>query len=120
MTTGDTTPNITKEEAQRLLSDSRAKIDSLDRKIVDLLNQRTLMVEDIGRAKTALGTPVLEPRREENVFRNVMLHNHGPISNEALKCVFEQIMKEMRALQGMKREPETTSEPKPEAAPEQK
>ena len=97
---------LTPEEAQRLLTDSRAKIDSLDRKLVDLLNQRTLMVEDIGRAKTTLGSPVLELRREENVFRNVMLHNHGPIPNDALKRIFEEIMREMRALQGMKRESE--------------
>jgi len=97
---------LTPEAAQRLLTDSRAKIDSLDRKLVDLLNQRTLMVEDIGRAKTTLGSPVLELRREENVFRNVMLHNHGPIPNDALKRIFEEIMREMRALQGMKRESE--------------
>lgn len=93
---------MTPEEAQRLLEDSRAKIDSLDRKLVDLLNERTRMVADIGRAKSALKMEVLEPRREENVFRNVTLHNRGPIPDEALKRIYEQVMREMRALQGMK------------------
>ncbi|MEO5922764.1 MAG: chorismate mutase [Bryobacteraceae bacterium] len=97
---------MTPEEAQRLLADNRAKIDSLDRKIVDLLNERTKMVEDIGRAKTALATPVLEPRREENVFRNVTTHNRGPIPDDALRRIYENIMMEMRALQGMQREPD--------------
>jgi chorismate mutase-like protein len=96
---------MTPEEAQRLLSDNRAKIDSLDRKIVDLLNERTKMVEDIGRAKTTLATPVQEPRREENVFRNVTTHNRGPIPDDALRRIYENIMMEMRALQGMQREP---------------
>lgn len=100
-----TTP-LTTEEAQRLLAENRAKIDALDRKIVDLLNDRTKMAEQIGRAKMVLGTPVQEPRREENVFRNVTLHNHGPMPDDALRRIYEQIMVEMRALQGMQREPE--------------
>ncbi len=92
---------MTQEEAQRLLAESRAKIDSCDRKLVDLLNDRTRMVEDIGRAKKTLAMEVLEPRREESVYRNVLLHNRGPIPDEALQRIFEQIIEEMRALQGL-------------------
>ena len=92
---------MTPEDARRLLEESRAKIDSLDRKLVDLLNERTKMVADIGRAKSALAMQILEPRREESVFRNVTVHNHGPIPDDALKRIYEQIMREMRALQGM-------------------
>jgi chorismate mutase/prephenate dehydratase len=88
-----------------MLAENRAKIDALDRKIVDLLNERTKMAEQIGRAKMVLGSPVQEPRREENVFRNVTLHNHGPMPDDALRRIYEQIMVEMRALQGMQREP---------------
>jgi len=89
------------EDAKLLLEASRAKIDSLDRKLVDLLNERTKMVADIGRAKSVLSMEVLEPRREESVFRNVTVHNHGPIPDDALRRIYEQIMREMRALQGM-------------------
>jgi chorismate mutase len=96
---------MTPEEARRLLDDNRAKIDSLDRKLVDLLNERTRMAAEIGRAKSVLEMQILEPRREENVFRNVTVHNHGPIPDEALKRIYEQIMREMRALQGMKTPP---------------
>jgi chorismate mutase len=62
------------------------------------------MVEGIGRAKTTLGTPVQEPRREENVYRNVTVHNHGPMPDDALRRIYEAIMTEMRILQGMQRE----------------
>jgi chorismate mutase/prephenate dehydratase len=93
---------MTPEEARRLLEESRAKIDSLDRRLVDLLNERTRMASDIGRAKSVLGMQVLEPRREESVFRNVTVHNRGPIPDDALRRIYEQIMQEMRALQGMK------------------
>lgn len=95
---------LSAEEARRLLAESRAKIDSVDRKIIDLLNDRTRMVEDIGRSKTVLNMPVKEPNREESVYRNVLVHNKGPIPNDAAKRIFEQIMQEMRALQGMRRQ----------------
>lgn len=93
---------MTKDEAERLLHESRAKIDSCDRKLVDLLNDRTRMVQDIGRAKEAMGMQVVEPKREASVYRNVRLHNHGPIPDEAVERIFRQIIEEMRALQGMK------------------
>lgn len=97
---------MTPDEAQRILADNRARIDALDRKIVDLLNERTSMAKDIGRAKSVLGAPVQEAKREENVFRNVTLHNKGPMPDEALRRIYEHIMLEMRTLQGMQREPD--------------
>ena len=100
------TPAMNPEDAQRLLAENRAKIDALDRKIVDLLNERTQMAVEIGRAKTVLASPVVEPRREDNVFRNVTVHNKGPMPDDALKRIYESIILEMRALQNMRREPE--------------
>ena len=94
---------LTPEAARRLLEANRAKIDSLDRKLVDLLNARTRLAAQIGRAKGVLGMRILEPGREEDVFRNVASHNPGPIPNDALKRIYKQIMREMRSLQGMKK-----------------
>ena len=100
------TPAMNPDDAQRMLAENRAKIDSLDRKIVDLLNERTKMAVEIGRAKSVLASPVVEPRREENVFRNVTLHNKGPMPDDSLKRIYECIILEMRALQNMRRESE--------------
>jgi chorismate mutase len=90
---------MTKDEAARLLQESRARIDELDRQLVELLNRRTRIVEDIGRAKEASGLPIYEPNREEDVFRNVFSHNQGPLTAEALRGIYERIMDEMRSLQ---------------------
>jgi chorismate mutase len=90
---------MTKDEAVRLLKESRARIDDLDRQLVELLNRRTRIVEDIGRAKEASGLPIYEPNREEDVFRNVFSHNQGPLTTEALRGIYERIMDEMRSLQ---------------------
>jgi chorismate mutase len=90
---------MTKDEAVRLLKESRAKIDDLDRQLVELLNRRTRIVEEIGRTKEASGLPIYEPNREEDVFRNVFSHNQGPLSTEALRGIYERIIDEMRSLQ---------------------
>jgi chorismate mutase len=86
------------------LEDCRVRIDALDRDLLELLNQRTRIVEEIGRIKQELGLPIYEPRREDDVYRNVTAHNGGPLSEEALKRIFERIIDEMRSLQKMRRD----------------
>jgi chorismate mutase len=88
------------------LSDCRKRIDELDVKILTLLNERTKIVEDIGRIKQALGMPIYEPKREDDVFANVTAHNQGPLPSDAVKRLFERIIDEMRTLQRMRREGE--------------
>ena len=94
---------MTSAEAQQLLADSRGRIDDVDRKIVELLNERTRAVENIGKAKEAAGLPVYEPKREEDVYRNILGHNEGPMTPDALRRIFERIIDEMRSLQRMRR-----------------
>ena len=81
------------------LAECRRKIDALDMRLLELLNERTRIVEQIGRIKQHLSLPIYEPRREEDVFRNVTTHNSGPLSSEAVKRVFERIIDEMRNIQ---------------------
>ena len=86
------------------LEDCRVRIDALDLELLELLNQRTRIVEEIGRIKQELSLPIYEPRREDDVYRNVVAHNDGPLSEDALKRIFERIIDEMRSLQKMRRE----------------
>ena len=94
---------MTVDEAQRLLAESRARIDEVDRKLVDLLNERTRAVENVGIAKVAAGIPVYEPKREDEVYHNALAHNQGPMTPDALRRIFERIMDEMRTLQRTRR-----------------
>jgi chorismate mutase-like protein len=77
----------------------RAQIDILDRRLLDLLNERTAIVERIGRIKQERKLAVYEPKREDQVYANILSHNHGPLSAEAVKRIFERIIDEMRTLQ---------------------
>ncbi|MDP8980476.1 MAG: chorismate mutase [Acidobacteriota bacterium] len=81
------------------LADCRRRIDAVDLRILELLNERTRIVEEIGRIKQQLALPIYEPRREDEVYRNVFTNNAGPLTPEALKRVFERIIDEMRTVQ---------------------
>jgi chorismate mutase-like protein len=92
------------EEAIRELERFRVQIDDVDRRIVELLNERTRVVEEIGRVKREARLPIYEPKREDQVFRNVTESNNGPLTPEALKRVFERIIDEMRTVQRVRME----------------
>ena len=90
---------MTKEEARARLEEFRVAIDAVDRRIVDLLNERTRVVEEIGRVKRHSDLPIYEPKREEQVFANITGHNQGPLTPEAVRRIFERIIDEMRTIQ---------------------
>ncbi len=59
----------------------RIKIDNVDRKLVDLLNERAKFADEIGKIKEQLGLDAYSPRREQEVLENVLGANKGPLSN---------------------------------------
>lgn len=97
---------MTHEEAVAALARCREGIDAIDLQILELLNQRTSIVEQIGYIKQESAMPIYEPRRETQVFHNVMSHNQGPLSPDSVKRVFERIIDEMRKIQRERMEAE--------------
>ncbi len=95
---------MTREAAVKALTDCRERIDSIDRRLLALLNERTRIVEQIGRIKQECKMPVYEPKREEEVQGNIAEHNEGPMAPEAARRIFERIIDEMRTLQRLKME----------------
>jgi chorismate mutase-like protein len=90
------------ESAWKALAECRDRIDILDLRILALLNERTRIVEEIGRIKQELAMPIYEPKREDEVFRNVTENNRGPLTAEGVKRVFERIIDEMRNVQRLR------------------
>jgi len=95
---------VTLEEALKALEEYRVAIDAVDLRLLELLNDRTRVVEDIGRVKRAARLPIYEPKREDQVFENVTSHNPGPLTPDAVKRIFERIIDEMRTIQRMRME----------------
>lgn len=81
------------------LSGWRKRIDTIDRQILDLLNQRADSVLHLAPLKREQAIPVHAPGRENEVLAKLEAHNQGPLTSQALRGIFECIMKEMRAIQ---------------------
>jgi chorismate mutase-like protein len=77
----------------------RIKIDDVDRQLVDLLNERARYADEIGKIKEQLGLDAYSPRREQEVLENVLGSNKGPLSDAALRRLFERIIDESRKLE---------------------
>jgi chorismate mutase-like protein len=101
---------VTREEAIKALAGFRDRIDDVDRRILALLNERTLVVESIGRVKREAHLPIYEPKREDEVYRNVTENNHGPLPAQAARRIFERIIDEMRMVQRLRMEAEAEKE----------
>jgi chorismate mutase-like protein len=90
------------EQRLRELAECRDRIDEVDVRILELLNERTRVVEQIGLIKQQMSMPIYEPKREEEVYRNIREHNQGPMPSDSVKRVFERIIDEMRQVQRLR------------------
>jgi len=93
------------------IADWRKKIDAIDRELVRLLNERARCVVEIGEIKRANSLPIQQTSREQEVLKNVLDSNQGPLQNEQLRRVFQQIVEEAKGLERRLLEKEK-SEPK--------
>jgi chorismate mutase len=88
------------------IQDWRDRIDEIDRKLVDMLNERAHAAREIGALKRNTHTPIYEPEREKQIFENVQRNNGGPLPDRDLVQLYERIIDVMRKLQRGEAEPE--------------
>src|SRR5258708_38195242 len=81
------------------IADWRKKIDELDRRLVELLNERASAAQEIGKLKRNTSLPIYEPVREKTIFENVRKANRGPLPDLELQHVYERIIDVMRNIQ---------------------
>ena len=81
------------------LKEKRKKIDLIDRKLLNLLNQRLRIALEVGKIKKKMGAKIHDPRREEEVLERLKLKNKGPLKDEDLKKIFETIIRICRRSQ---------------------
>jgi chorismate mutase len=81
------------------VEDWRRKIDEIDRKLVELLNERSHCVVEIGKLKKHDGTALYQPDREREVLAGVERANRGPLSAAAIRRLFERILDEARSVE---------------------
>jgi chorismate mutase len=90
---------MAEERGVSRLDDLRRQIDSLDERLVELLNARAACALEIGHEKKLAGLEVYQPSREAEVLGHVQRINTGPLDDEAMKRLFERIIDEARRLE---------------------
>ena len=81
------------------LKKKRNEIDLIDRKLLDLLNQRLRIAMKIGRIKKETGEKIYDSKRENEVLERLRTRNKGPLKEKDLKKIFETIMEVCRRCQ---------------------
>lgn len=78
----------------------RRRIDTLDRRIVGLLNERAELGREVGRAKLAAGRRAIgDPDREREVLLRVSMANAGPLPQAELLAIYRRLIAATKALE---------------------
>jgi len=77
----------------------RKKVDEINLKILELLNERTEYVIKIGKLKKQSGIPLYSAERENKIFETLSKVNKGPLEDKNIRNIFERIIDESRNIQ---------------------
>lgn len=81
------------------LDELRDRIDELDGKILDLLNERARVVQEVGKVKESKNSVYYVPERERAVFERLRERNAGPLPHRAIKSIYREVISSMLALE---------------------
>jgi len=81
------------------LDDLRAKIDELDARILELLNERARTAMEIGKLKQSSNAAYYVPEREKAVYAKLREANTGPLTDDAVRAIYREIISSSRALE---------------------
>ncbi len=81
------------------LENIRKKIDQLDQKIIDLLNERTTLAIQTGKVKQEKGEEIYSPSRESEIYRKIDQLSKGPMPKDSLKAIYREVMSASLALE---------------------
>jgi chorismate mutase / prephenate dehydratase len=77
----------------------REQIDSVDRELLVLLNQRAALAQKVGEIKKQEGSVVFRPEREAQVIEGLKKTNIGPLKVDNVAPIWREIMSACRALE---------------------
>ena len=81
------------------LKDLRKKIDDIDNRLLELLNERMNVVKEVGKLKNQNKSPIYRPEREQEILNRLKELNRGPLTNEAIDAIFLEIFAVARNLE---------------------
>jgi chorismate mutase/prephenate dehydratase len=78
----------------------RVAIDSIDDRLLALLNERAAIAAKVAVYKTAEGRPFYVPMRERAIVDRLQAANPGPFPSSAIRPVFQEIISACLSLEG--------------------
>ena len=79
-------------EKKEKLQTLRKKIDAVDSRLLDLLNQRAALVLEVGAIKKEEKSRFHVLEREEEIYQRLVSANNGPFPSEAIRPIFREVM----------------------------
>ncbi len=74
------------------LEELRNKIDEIDHRLVQLLNERAQVVVEVGKLKSKTDKPIYAPDREKVVLEKIKKANTGPLPDKCLVAIWREMM----------------------------
>src|ERR1700751_6095137 len=87
------------EKSKLSLEQIRKRIDEVDTKLLDLLNQRADLVHEVGVVKKQAGLAIYAPEREEVLLQGLEKKNKGRLPAGAVRAIYREIMSAALALE---------------------
>ncbi|RMX06573.1 prephenate dehydratase [Corticibacter populi] len=81
----------------------RDRIDALDRQLLDTLNQRARVAQEVGELKKQEGSTYFRPDRVAQVIEKMQRANHGPLRAGHVSAIWREIMSACLALESPQR-----------------
>ena len=103
MTASAPTPPSSSPDNSESLADLRVQIDSLDQRLLSLLNERAHVAELVGEVKKREGTPYFRPDRVAQVIDKMQKSNGGPLKDIHVAAIWREIMSACLALESPQR-----------------
>lgn len=85
--------------SQSELETLRGRVDELNTEILKLINERAVVVQEIGRVKEKSGVNRYDPLRERTMLDLLKESNHGPLPQSTVEHIFKEIFKTALELQ---------------------
>jgi chorismate mutase len=87
----------TKAGTQEQLATCRQQIDAIDQRLVELIQARARVVQQVGAIKQEAHLPVTDTSREQLVIQKAeTLGKGGPLPAEAVGRIYQKLVEEMR------------------------
>lgn len=81
------------------LAPIRVQIDAVDVQLLQLLNERAKLAQQVGAVKQKYAQPVYRPEREAAVLDKVAAKNPGPLPSTQLRTLWREVMSVCRAME---------------------